>query len=461
MRPPIRFVTTSDGVRIAYAVHGHGPPMVFVRGWVSHLDVAWDTPDSRAYLEALGGCFTLVRYDMRGNGLSQRKVDALDMASFSLDLEAVMDELRLNDVVLYGQSYGGPIAISYAASHPDRVARLILDGTFASGERLASPERWESFLSMLHNLPDAGYVVLSHLTSPDAPYRPALEQAITPDVAVHLYSLAPHIDVSDAARTIRTPTLVMHRQRSQAISSALGRELASLLPNGQFAMLPGASHNPWEGDAVSVLDTLGNFLGVQFKYEPAGVATARDESRRSMTILFTDIEASTEMTQRLGDDAAQEMLRAHNSIVRRSLRAHHGTEVKHTGDGIMASFSSASDALACAIAIQRAMCERNAEAATPMLVRVGINAGEPVAEGDDLFGTAVQMARRICDSAQPGEVLVSNVVRELTAGKGFDFVDAGEVAAKGFADVVRIYRLRWAEDEVRRRASDNQGLRSL
>ena len=161
-----------------------------------------------------------------------------------------------------------------------------------------------------------------------------------------------------------------------------------------------------------------------------------------VTILFTDIESSTALTQRLGDAKAQELVRTHNSIVRDALSAHHGSGIKHTGDGIMASFATASAALECAIAIQRAVTMSNEPA---LAVHIGINAGEPLAEEDDLFGTSVQLARRICDHAEGAEILASNVVREIAAGKGFLFSDRGATALRGFEDPVQLWEVRWRE----------------
>jgi adenylate cyclase len=140
-------------------------------------------------------------------------------------------------------------------------------------------------------------------------------------------------------------------------------------------------------------------------------------------------------------------VRAHNAIVREALAAHGGTEIKHTGDGIMASFASAVGALGCAVAVQRAVEERRvgAHGHAPLQVHIGLNAGEPVAEERDLFGTSVQLARRICDEAASGEILVSDVVRQLAAGKGFLFADRAAVALKGFEEPVRLYEVRWRE----------------
>jgi class 3 adenylate cyclase len=163
-------------------------------------------------------------------------------------------------------------------------------------------------------------------------------------------------------------------------------------------------------------------------------------------VLFTDVEGSTALTQRLGDAKAREVLREHERIVREALRSHGGAEVKTMGDGFMASFSSATRALECAIAMQRAFAAHNESAAEPIRVRTGLNAGEPIAEEEDLFGTAVNMAARICGHAEAGQILAPIVVRELAAGKQFLFADLGEIALRGFEDPVRLYDLRWRED---------------
>jgi adenylate cyclase len=156
------------------------------------------------------------------------------------------------------------------------------------------------------------------------------------------------------------------------------------------------------------------------------------------------MEGSTTLTQRLGDAKAQEVLRTHNTIIRDALRAHSGSETKHTGDGIMAAFPSASRALECAVAIQRALASHNENSPdTPVRVRIGLNAGEPIAEDQDLFGTAVQLAARVCAHAHPGQILTSDVVRQLAAGKGFLFSGVGQVTLRGFEEPVLLYEVAW------------------
>jgi class 3 adenylate cyclase len=179
--------------------------------------------------------------------------------------------------------------------------------------------------------------------------------------------------------------------------------------------------------------------------EPPHAAEA-PEAGAFRTIFFTDIEGSTSLTQRLGDAKARAVLREHERITREALKAHGGTEVKSLGDGFMTSFSSATRALECAVAIQRAFAEHNESAEEPIRVRVGLNAGEPIAEEEDLFGTAVNLAARIAAKAEGGEFLASNVVRELVAGKGFLFSDRGDVVLRGFEDPVRLYEVHWPKE---------------
>jgi class 3 adenylate cyclase len=228
----------------------------------------------------------------------------------------------------------------------------------------------------------------------------------------------------------------MHGRHDSNVPFALGRALAAQLPNARFVPFEtlGAGA-PWR-QQQALIEEIRRFLGV---------VTAVQEPGGFRTILFTDVEGSTALTQRLGDARARELLRQHERIVREALKSHGGAEVKTMGDGFMASFSSASKALECAIAMQRAFAERNESAEEPIRVRIGLNAGEPIAEDEDLFGTAVNLAARICGHAEAGQILAPIVVRELAAGKQFLFADLGETALRGFEDPVRLFEVRWRE----------------
>jgi class 3 adenylate cyclase len=265
------------------------------------------------------------------------------------------------------------------------------------------------------------------------------KEAATREFQARVAQIIYAVDVSELAPKVTAPTLVLHGHQDSVVPFSLGRDLASRLPNAHFVPLEGNASAPWETTA-SITRELRRFLGIQVSQRGAVPGDVH-------TILFTDIEGSTTLTQRLGDARAQELLRAHNAIVRDSLKACGGSEIKHTGDGIMASFPTASSAAECAVAIQRSVEGRDGrpDSDRAFAVRIGLNAGEPVVEEGDLFGTSVQLARRICDLAGSGQILVSNVVRELTAGKGFLFAEVGEVVPKGFEEPVRLYELRWRD----------------
>jgi class 3 adenylate cyclase len=185
---------------------------------------------------------------------------------------------------------------------------------------------------------------------------------------------------------------------------------------------------------------LNSFFGV-LPNHPAGTPYTAPAMR---AIVFTDLCGSVAQTQELGDDGHMQLLGEHNHIVRTQLNAHDGREVKHTGDGIMASFTSVSAAVAFAIAVQAALQERNEQAPTPLDVSIGISAGEPVTDdNDDLFGAAVQLAARLCDAAHAGDIAVSIAVRELCIGKQFRFEDRGAIPLKGLPDLTQAYAVAW------------------
>ncbi len=448
MEPGIQYARTADGVSIAFRTLGEGAPLVSVPivPW-SHIQVGWQMPDARHWYERLAEKRKLVGYDGRGSGLSQRDVTDYSLDALVLDLEAVVDRLGLEKFALFGLYVSGPVAIAYAARHPERVSHLILWCSWARGSDVPGAAQvraarafidlnWETYTETV-----AG--IFLGWSQAEAAHRFAayMRECTTPEAAQAALEATNKFDVTELLPQLKMPTLVLHRRQLRFPEVSLARDLASRIPEARLVVLEGDSMAPYLGDTEPVVRTIEEFLG-------EGEEVAEPEAPSGLvTILFTDIEASTTLTQRLGDAKAQELLHTHNTIVRDALKAHGGREIKHTGDGIMASFPSASGAIECAIAIQRAVAVHvEAHADSPLRVRVGLNTGEPVAEEKDLFGTAVQLARRICDHAGPGEIVVPIVVRELAAGKGFLFSDRGDVALRGFEDPVRLYEVRWQEN---------------
>jgi class 3 adenylate cyclase len=441
----IRFFTTGDRVRIAYRSFGRGPPLLYVRGWISDLEIMATSREAAPFFEALAGVRTVIQFDMRGNGQSDREAPSFTLDDCVRDIEQLVDHLELPPFDLFAQTFGGPIAIAYAARNPGRLRRLILFSTYARGADTSTPERHRVLISGIRSYWSGTVRLLDDVTSPaTARQRGALSaigRAISPEVAAQLYDLGFQVDVTDCLADVSTPTLVLHRREAKAITAQLGRRMASMIPSASFVPLEGSDLNPWSGGSRGVLQAVAHFLGEEIELPSTPQAAP---AASSTTIVFTDIEKSVDITRRLGDAAAQDLLRVHNDVVRKQLQSSDGHEIKHTGDGIMASFAAATAAIQCAIEIQRQIARHNEEHPESFIgLRIGINSGEPVTEADDLFGISVQLAARVCGQAQPGQILVSNVVRELAAGHSFLFGDQGNVALRGFDEPVRLFEVRW------------------
>jgi class 3 adenylate cyclase/pimeloyl-ACP methyl ester carboxylesterase len=462
MQQPIHFARAADGVTVAYATFGSGRPLLLVPGWISHLELDMENPDYAQFVNALshGGRRRLIRLDFRGTGLSDREVGDTSARARAQDIDAVIESLiehtGFGNVAIFAWSMGGPPAIAYAASHPERVSHLILHGTLARSDERGRNDLGKALVDLIRADWRIGARAILEFVNPNSTKevadnftyysRNSAEARVAADV---LEETLFHVDVREELQGLTMPVLVLHRRDDQAFPLHFGRDLASLMRHAHFMPLPGNAHAPFYGDFAPIVEAIADFLSTSDGHTH-GEPGAHDEHPETapaaglQTILFTDMESSTSLTQSLGDAHAQELVRAHNHIVRKALRNHGGSEIKHTGDGIMATFSSAAGAIDCAIAIQRD-CDVHAveHPTSPLRMRIGINAGEPVAEEQDIFGAAVQLASRVCTSAGPGQILVSDVVRQLAAGKRFLWSDMGNVALRGFDDPVRLFEVKW------------------
>jgi class 3 adenylate cyclase len=447
MEPRIQYTHTADGVSIAFWTLGQGVPFVYMPTppW-SHIQLEWQDPGFRRWYERLAEKRKLVRYDGRGSGLSDRNVADYSVDAHMLDLQAVVERLGVQRSVLTSPVNAAPIAIAYAARHPEAVSQLVLWCPWAWGARAQAFQAlregdWELYTEAL------AHVTLGWSTGEEAHrFAAFLRECATAETARAIYSALAEFDVATVLSQVRAPTLILQRREVLAVPGVeIAKSLASRIPDARLALLEGASLAPWIGDEEPVLAAIDEFLG-EGEDAPAARGAPSREPGGLCTILFTDVEGSTALTERLGDAKAREVLRNHERIVREALRAHGGAEVKAMGDGFMASFSSATRALECAIAMQRAFAAHDEHPETPIRVRIGLNAGEPIAEDEDLFGTAVILAARIAAQAEGEEILASDVVRQLVAGKGFLFADRGEVALRGFEGPVRLYEVRWGKE---------------
>lgn len=264
----IKFCTTVDGVRIAYSMVGQGPFLVIPPGWVSHLQLQWEHPSARDYLEKGTRNQTFLFYDKHGCGLSERNRTEFTLESEVRPLEAVVDHLKLKRFGLFGFSQGGPIAIAYAVKYPRRVSHLILYDTYARGEAITTEEFKKSFSPLIRSAWGVGSKTLADIFLPGADasalkwFLRLQREAATAEMAAKLLDLTYSLDVTDLLPRLRVPTLVIHRRGDKAIPFHHGRELASLIPNARFVPLEGSIHIPFFGDADAVLRITGEFLGM-------------------------------------------------------------------------------------------------------------------------------------------------------------------------------------------------------
>jgi pimeloyl-ACP methyl ester carboxylesterase len=389
---PIRFCTTADGVRIAYATLGQGPALVFPPGTVTHLEVFWESSAVRAFYERLAQHHTVVLIDRWGCGLSDRQRTDFSLESEVRTLEAVIEQLTLQRFALCGISTGGPIAIAYISKHPGRVTQLVLYGSFADGARLAPDDVKASFLAFMRSAWGLGSKVLVDLMVPDADpetrawFAHAQRTSASAEMAAALMETNYRYTVTDLLPTLRLPTVVIHRRGKRAVRLNLARELAAGIPDAQFVVLDGTNNMPWFEDAESVLRAIAAFFGDP---EPVGDdAAARDaptEERRLTTVLFTDIVGSTEHAARLGDRRWRELKERHHALVRRELARFRGREVDTAGDGFFAAFDGPARAVRCAQAIGQAVQQLGLD------LRAGLHTGEVERHEGSLTGIAVHI----------------------------------------------------------------------
>jgi class 3 adenylate cyclase len=271
-------------------------------------------------------------------------------------------------------------------------------------------------------------------------YGEYFRRCVEPGTALRIYDAMVRVNLSEILPRVATPTLVVRNAESGMISVDGTREFVSLMPDASLAVISGA---PNERASLDLVSRVGAFLGEQWDVEQAASAPAPRAESGLQIVLFVDIEEHTSMMQRLGDAAGREVLRDYERLTRESLRQFGGAEVKAMGDGFMASFRSAQSALDCAQDLQSRFAQPVSPRRETLRVRVGLNAGEPIAEDGDLFGTAVITAARIAALARGSEILCANVVRELVAGKSYLFSDYGHHALRGMDEPVRLWSLRW------------------
>jgi class 3 adenylate cyclase len=451
----IRYCTTSDGVRIAYALQGEGPPLVVCPAFIESFSLEHLFPAEAAFWAAVAQRHRLIRFDPRGTGHSQRNLDQYSLEGVCLDMEAVVRAAGFKRVAVWAARAAGPYAVRFAATRKRLVSRLILYGASESGSSPFGVDATLAFATLWRTNPAVAAQTLADLGSRQAfpevgaQTGAVLRESVSGEDAARIFEAAalPEWSAEPYLSTITVPTLVMHVRTDSVYPYAAAQSIAAGIKHARLLPLDSLDGHYALGDTAPVIEALLAFL------RPADASAARADTASPRpasfrTILFTDLVGHTEMMRRLGDDRGRDVLREHERITRDLLKEHGGAEVKTMGDGFMASFGSVTKAMDCAIALQRAFAawsDERAQHAAPLHVRVGLNAGEPIEEDGDLFGSTVIMASRIAANAGAGEILIPEPLRHLLTGKSYVYANRGETMLKGFEDAVRLYEVRWQE----------------
>jgi class 3 adenylate cyclase len=435
--PRTNFARSGD-VDVAYQVTGDGPiDLVYVEGALTHLDIAWELPAYRRYVERLAEFARVVRFDKRGMGMSDRVARATTLEERMDDIRAVLDAVGSHRAVLMGESEGGPLSMLFAAAHPDRTAALVLQGAevrelidddWPWGE--STPDEFEAALAVLPDRWGLGRGI-EWIAPSVGENRWAREwlgrlhvNSQTPSGAAAFMRMAFGIDVRDVVPTIAVPTLVLHAAGDRVCHVENGRYLARTIPGATYVELPGSDHVRWF-DPDRALAEVREFL--------TGSREAANPDRVLATILFTDIVESTRHAAALGDRRWRELVETHHAAVRRELARYRGTEIDTAGDGFLITFDGPARAIRCAAAIIDALRPAGLE------IRAGVHTGEVELLDRNVAGLAVHVGARISALAASGQILVSSTVRDLVAGSGILFEDRGSHELKGVPGMWRVF----------------------
>jgi class 3 adenylate cyclase len=436
-RPTTRYAKSGD-IHIAYQVVGHGDlDLVYVPGWISHLEYSWEEPSYARFLDRLSSFSRLIMFDKRGTGMSDRESGLPTLEERMDDVRAVMDEVGSERAAIFGTSEGGNMSVLFAATYPERTVALVTFGIFA--KRIWSedypwaptPEEREAWYAKLEREwgGPTDLETLAPTKVGDAHFAAwwagYLRVGASPRAALTIARTNTQIDVRDVLPTIRVPTLVLHRTGDRDVSVEEARFIAGRIPGARLVELPGEDHLIFVGDQDALLDEIEEFL--------TGVRRGPERDRVLATVLFTDIVGSTARAVELGDGEWRDVLERHHGVVRRALVQFRGREVDTAGDGFLATFDGPARAIRCAHAIVDGVRELGLE------IRAGLHTGECERVGEAVRGIAVHIGARVAAEARPGEVLVSSTVKDLVAGSEIGFEERGERELKGVPGRWRVF----------------------
>jgi len=438
--PQTRYVTARDGNQIAYQVVGEGSPdLVYLTGSLSNLDVRWEHASSAYFLERLASFSRLVIFDRRGVGVSDRLPPEITPTweEWAEDLQVVLDAVDSRRAVLFAVADGGAMAITFAASHPERIEALVLFHSLGNAneqsedERAAVTELVASVEEELWGTPELVKFIAPSIegdADQSAWLAKYMRATMTPRAAAARTRSRSTAEVEFILSSISVPTLVMHRTGYELLTIESARPLAAQIPDARFVEIPGIDVWPQTQEPELILDKVEAFV--------TGVQPVPPSNRFLTTVLFSDIVDSTRLASALGDREWHRRLDDHDRVFRSELQRFRGNEIKTTGDGFLFTFDGPGRAIHCARAMREGAQRLGID------VRLGLHTGEVEGRGGDIAGIAVHIAARVAASAAAGEILVTRTVTELVAGSGIEFEDRGDHELKGVSDRWRLFAVR-------------------
>lgn len=438
--PETRYAKAPDGTSIAYQVIGDGSvDLVYASGIWSNVEVMWEDPSWAHFLERLAKFSRLILFDMRGVGLSDRGPEPPVLELQRDDVGAVMDEAGSSDAVVFGGARAATMAMLFAATHPDRAKALVLYAPVA--KTVSTPDfpygktAEEQGVFFERFVREVGTGQNLELQAPSVArderfvtWWARFERLVaSPSAYEELGRILTDVDVRDVLPAIHVPTLVIHRDDDAIVLERQARYVADQIQGATYVRFPGRDHLPFIGDADAIVDEVEQFV--------TGRRPIREVDKVLATVLFTDIVDSTKRQAELGDRAWKELLERHHATVRDLLRQYRGEEQDTAGDGFFVRFDGPARAIRCAQDIVERIRPLGIE------VRAGLHTGECEVVDGKCSGLSVSIGARVMANAGSSEVLVSRTVKDLTAGSGLTFQDAGEHELKGVPDRWHLYRV--------------------
>jgi len=461
VEPETRYALSGD-VHIAYQVVGDGPfDLVFVPGFVTHLELQWRLPGMGGFLRHLGSFSRLIRFDKRGTGMSDPVSGAPSLETRMDDVRAVMDAVGSRRAAFYGLSEGAAMSILFAATYPERTAALVVRS--CSPRTMWAPDfPWgRSEEAYQHEMDQALQVFALRAEAREAvralgmhddneveAFIDYVRYGTSPGMLERLYRMNREIDVRQVLPTVRVPTLVMHGSEDRIVPVEAGAYTAQRIRSARFIEFPGVGHVALAFGRGPIQAEIERFL--TDVWQTGGWEDAEPD-RMLVTVLFTDIVESTAKAIELGDRGWRDLLERHHTLVRRELLRYRGREIDTTGDGFLAAFDGPARAIRCACAITDGVRDLG------LSVRAGLHTGECEVADGKIAGIAVHTGARVAALAGAGEVLVSNTVRDLVAGSGIQFTERGAHALKGIPGEWRLFAVQQQAQDTPQPAPDDPG----